>query len=76
MTADERSLRAFGARIRQLRERKGWSQEKLAQAADLHRTYISGVERGERNVSLLNILAIASALEVKPSVLLSDFVCS
>lgn len=50
----------------------GWSQEELADACNLDRTYIGGVERGERNVSLLNIEKIACALKVDPKDLL-DF---
>jgi transcriptional regulator with XRE-family HTH domain len=57
-------LVAFGARIRELRKQKGISQEKLAELASLHRTYVGGVERGERNVSLLNIIRISQALGV------------
>ncbi len=48
----------------------GWSQEKLAEEAGLHWTYIGGIERGERNVALLNIVRIARALRVKPRALL------
>jgi transcriptional regulator with XRE-family HTH domain len=54
----------FGQRLRKLRQQKGVSQEKLAELADLHRTYVSGVERGERNVSLVNIERLAKALGV------------
>ena len=54
----------FGARVRELRKQKGLSQEGLALACDLDRTYIGGVERGERNISLLNIQKIAEALGV------------
>jgi transcriptional regulator with XRE-family HTH domain len=55
---------AFGQRVRELRSEKGLSQEGLALACDLDRTYIGGIERGERNVSLVNIQKIAAALGV------------
>ena len=54
----------FGERVRELRKRKGLSQESLALACDLDRTYIGGVERGERNISLINIYKISEALGV------------
>ncbi len=63
----------FGERVRQLRQSQGVSQEKLAELAELHRTYIGGIERGERNVALLNILKIAKALNSSPGELLKDF---
>jgi transcriptional regulator with XRE-family HTH domain len=63
--SDETKLQqAFGARLRELRKQKGFSQEGLASACELDRTYIGGVERGERNVSLVNIYKIAGALGV------------
>ena len=54
----------FGNRVRELRQAKGWSQERLADECKLHRTYIGGIERGERNVSLNNINAVAKALDI------------
>ena len=54
----------FGKRLRVVRERVGVSQEKLAEMASLHRTYVSSVERGKRNISLLNIEKLAGALGV------------
>ena len=56
----------FGEQIRRLREAKGLSQEKLGELAGLHRTYTSGVERGERNIGLINVLRLANALDVSP----------
>ena len=54
----------FGQNLRTIRERAGISQEKLAEQAGLHRTYVSSVERGERNISLLNIERLAKALGI------------
>jgi len=54
----------FGGRVRQLRQRAGLSQEAFAAKCDLDRTYISGIERGQRNVALRNIEAIATALNL------------
>lgn len=62
--ADDPIKAAFGQRVRELRTKKGLSQEALALACELDRTYIGGIERGERNVSLLNIRKIADALGV------------
>jgi transcriptional regulator with XRE-family HTH domain len=62
-------LTNFGSRIRELRKDAGLSQERLAELADLHRTYMSGVERGERNASLTSIARIAKALNVSLSTL-------
>lgn len=58
--------RAFGERVRKLRQEAGLSQEALAILAELDRSYIGGVERGERNVSLVNIHKIARGLKTKP----------
>lgn len=54
----------FGERLRVVRQSVGVSQEKLADLAGLHRTYVSSVERGKRNISLLNIERLADALKV------------
>ena len=61
------TLEKFGERVRALRAEAGISQEKLAELSGLHRTYISGVERGERNPSLTSISRIAKALKVSLS---------
>lgn len=62
----------LGSRIKALRLSKGFSQEELANKAGLHRTYMSDVERGERNVSLENIGKIAKALGVSPNKLMEQ----
>ena len=63
-------LLRVGEKIRQLRNDIGLSQEKLAFACDLDRTYIGSVERGERNISVINLKKIAIALKTDPSELL------
>ena len=65
--ADARFLVAFGAAVRAERERKGLSQEELGFEAELDRTYVSGVERGVRNPTVVTIRRIAKALGVAPS---------
>jgi transcriptional regulator with XRE-family HTH domain len=65
-------LERFGKRLREVRERVGVSQEKLAEMSGLHRTYVSSVERGKRNISLLNIERLAGALEVPMAELMPD----
>ena len=59
---------AFGQRIREVRQDRELSQEALASLCDLDRTYIGSVERGERNISLVNISKVAAALGVSPKV--------
>ena len=65
-------LQEFGNRIRHLRTQAGLSQEKLSFLTGFHRTYIGMIERGERNISLTNILVFAKAFEMDVSELL-DF---
>lgn len=60
-------LRAFGARVRALRKAAGYSQEDFALEIGLDRTYMGGVERGERNLALLNIAKIARGLKISES---------
>ena len=63
-------LNEFGDRIKQLRLEKNLSQEKLSFATGFHRTYIGMIERGERNISLLNIAVFAKVFEINISELL------
>lgn len=62
----------FGKRLREVREETGVSQEKLADLAKLHRTYVSSVERGKNNISLVNIERLAKALGVTMGELMPD----
>jgi transcriptional regulator with XRE-family HTH domain len=57
----------FGKHVRKLRHELGLSQENLAELADLHRKYVGGVERGERNIAIINIVRPARALKVRPA---------
>ena len=63
---------SIGHTVRKLRSEKGWTQEELAQRAGLHPTYIGGIERGERNLGLDNLLKLARALDQHPSALFSE----
>ena len=64
--------RRFGARLHKLRKARDMSQEDVAFAADLDRSYLSAIERGKRNLSLVNIHRIAEALEVKAGDMFGD----
>jgi transcriptional regulator with XRE-family HTH domain len=70
--ADE-NLKKFGKHSRDLRLAQKMTQEVLAEQAGLHPTYIGGIERGERNLGLANLLKLSGALNVRPSAILSVF---
>lgn len=59
----------FGRRVAALRKARGWSQEQLALESGLARSYLGGVERGQRNISLLNIYRLAESMAISPSAL-------
>ena len=63
----------FGQRLKELRADKGYSQEKLAELADLDRTYIPGIEAGKRNISIVVLEKIAKAFNMNVSELLKNF---
>jgi len=63
-------LKNFGSRVRKLRKKEGFSQMRFSEECGLHFTYISSIERGERNVSIINIYKIAKALKCKTSELM------
>lgn len=60
----------FGRHLAKLRKDKGWSQEKLALESGLARSYLGGVERGQRNIALVNICKLAETLELPPAELM------
>jgi transcriptional regulator with XRE-family HTH domain len=70
--AKQEVKRRFGARLRQLRKAQKLSQEKVALKAGIDRSYYGAVERGENNVTLVNIFRLAEALEVEPVELFRD----
>ena len=73
MVRASKSTRAvLAANVRRLRAARGWSQERLAEKAGIHRNYLGGIERRERNVGLDNIENIARALGITVGELLSD----
>jgi transcriptional regulator with XRE-family HTH domain len=59
-----------GENVRRLRERRGWTQDQLAEASGIHPTYISGIERARRNATLAVVARLAEALRVDPARLL------
>ena len=67
-------LLQFGQRVKSLRRDAALSQEELADHAEMHRTYLSGVERGERNISLINLVRLAHALKTSPSQLMEGII--
>ena len=71
MAGDPRRL--LGEAIRKQRHALGLTQEQLAEKADLHWTYISGIERGEKNVSIMRLYHIAAALKLRVCDLVKDF---
>ncbi len=73
MPAQSPEHASLGRAIRELRHATGLSQEAFADRCGLHRTYVGGIERGERNVSFANILRLADALGVRPSELLRRY---
>lgn len=66
----------FAANVRRRRLELGLSQEELAEAAGVHRTYVGMLERGEKNVTIYNIERIAVALKILPASLLTPLNCS
>lgn len=68
MDNDQHLLQEVGDRLRAARKEIGLSQETLAHLSGLHRTYVSSIERGERNLSILNLLTLATVLEVDASI--------
>jgi transcriptional regulator with XRE-family HTH domain len=73
MRVEKRAARKFGKRLRELRERRGWSQEELAIHADISKNYVGEVERGENNVSIHYIARLAHALGVTLGQLFEGF---
>lgn len=65
---DPRKL--LGVRLAKLRKERGWSQEQLALESGIARSYLGGVERGQRNIALLNICKLANTLGIEPSELM------
>ena len=69
-SVDTDTLILFGKRLASLRKELGWSQERLALDSGVARSYLSGVERGKRNIALLNIIRLAETLDISAKELL------
>lgn len=76
MSDKEKILKAFGAKVREARKKKGFSQEELSFESGFDRTYISFIERGKRNPSLTTIYKIAEALKVEADSIFPSVDCS
>ena len=72
MSESDLHKKAFGLAVRKYRERLGVSQEELARRAGIHRTYVGDVERGERNISVVNMMRLARALNTDLSKLVRE----
>jgi transcriptional regulator with XRE-family HTH domain len=70
---DYQPLELFGLYLVELRKAQGWSQERLALESGLARSYVGGIERGQRNLALINICILAETLGVTPSEMLNFF---
>ena len=70
---DYHPLQLFGQHLIELRKARGWSQERLALESGLARSYVGGIERGQRNLALINICILADTLGVTPREML-DFI--
>jgi transcriptional regulator with XRE-family HTH domain len=73
MAARSKELQALGQTIRDARQERGLSQERLAFEADLDRTFISSIEAGRRNITFASLLKVSKALDVKPAELLRSW---
>jgi transcriptional regulator with XRE-family HTH domain len=70
---EREALERFGRRVRELRRARGWTQEQLAEAADLHENYVSRLETGNQEPGFFVLLRLAQAFTVSPSALLDPF---
>lgn len=73
MKNKEQKLILLGSKVKLVRQEIGLSQEKLAEICEFDRTYISLIERGQRNISFINLLKLAKGLNITPSELIEDF---